>query len=67
MKFYILLVQLLAEDFTEEEDIHLHHSVMSAVRISEQYGGLDMPLDPRNITRELVNRFVGENYELLPQ
>ena len=25
---------------------------------------LDAPLDPRNIARELVNRFVGQNYEL---
>lgn len=58
--------QLLAEGFTEDEVIHLHHSVMSAVRIPEHYGGLDTPLDPLNITRELVNRFVGENYELLP-
>lgn len=59
--------QLLAEGFTEEEVAHLQNSVISAVRIPEQYGGLDEPLDPRNITRELVNRFVGENYELLPR
>jgi hypothetical protein len=57
--------QLLAEGFTDEEVAHLQNSVISAVRIPEQYGGLDEPLDPRNITRELINRFVGENYELL--
>lgn len=57
--------QLLAEGFTEEEVAHIQNSVLSAVRIPEQYGGLDEPLDPRNITRELVNRFVGENYQLI--
>ena len=36
----------------------------SAVRIPQEYGGLDYPLDPRNISRVLVNRFVGQNYEL---
>lgn len=45
----------------------LQRSVFSAVRIPEKYGGLDASLDPRNIARELVNRFVGQNYELLPQ
>ena len=59
--------QLLADGYSNEVIRGLHNSVMSAVRIPEQYGGLDEPLDPRNITRELVNRFVGENYELLPQ
>ena len=57
--------QLLNEGLTEEEVIGLHDSVMSAVRIPEVYGGLDAPLDPLNITRELVNRFVGRNYDLL--
>lgn len=56
---------LISTGFTQEEVISLHNSVMSAVRIPEIYGGLDEPLDPRNITRELVNRFVGLNYELL--
>jgi len=53
------------EGFTEEEIFRLYNSVMSAVRIPEQYGGLEAPLAPLNITRELVNRFVGPNYELL--
>lgn len=57
---------LLEAGFTEEEVIRLFNSVISAVRIPERYGGLDAPLAPLNITRELVNRFVGENYELLP-
>jgi len=49
-----------------ETILELISSVFSAVRIHEAYGGLDAPLDPRNISRELVNRFVGENYVLLP-
>lgn len=55
---------LLAAGFTRDEVIHLHHSVFSAVLIPSAYGGLAAPLDPRNITRELVNRFVGTNYQL---
>ena len=46
--------------------LELSFSVFSAVRIPAQYGGLDEPLNPLNISRVLVNRFVGENYALLP-
>ncbi len=42
------------------------NGTLSAVRIPAAYGGLDAPLDPLNISRELVNRYVGENYRLLP-
>ena len=52
--------------WTEEEVRRQNFSTFSAVRIPPAYGGLDAPLHPLNITRELVNRFVGENYELLP-
>ena len=58
-------VRLLEDGFSEEEVAHLANSVMSAVRIPQQYGGLAEPLHPLNITRELVNRFVGQNYQLL--
>jgi len=51
---------------TVDELLELFNSVFSAVRIPEQYGGLDAPLDPRNISRVLINRFIGENYELRP-
>jgi hypothetical protein len=44
----------------------LQRTVLSAVRIPEVYGGQSAPIAPKNIARELVNRFVGENYELLP-
>ena len=58
---------LLEAGFTEEEMFRLFDSTISAVRIPERYGGLDEPLAPLNITRYLVNRFVGENYQLLDQ
>jgi len=57
---------LLDLGYTEAEILELQFSVMSAVRIPEQYGCLGAPLAPLNISRELVNRFVGENYTLLP-
>jgi hypothetical protein len=56
---------LLAAGGTEEDVRVMQNSVMSAVRIPDKWGGLDAPLDPLNISRVLVNRFVGENYTLL--
>ena len=58
---------MLASGYPKELILELNHSVFSAVRIPEAYGGLDAPLAPLNISRELVNRFVGWNYELLPR
>ncbi|MCL2839406.1 MAG: hypothetical protein FWE05_01420 [Defluviitaleaceae bacterium] len=58
--------ELLELGYTHEEVLILFESAFSAVFIPEQYGGLDAPLHPLNISRELVNRFVGQNYELLP-
>ena len=57
---------LLEEGYSEAKIVELMHSVFSAVRIPERYGGLIEPIAPLNISRELVNRFVGHNYELLP-
>jgi len=57
---------LLEYGHAEAKVLELYLSVMSAVRIPPEYGGLYAPLEPRNISRELVNRFVGENYTLLP-
>ena len=57
--------ELLDSGFTIDEVIEMYLSTMSAVRIPPEYGGLDAPLAPLNISRELVNRFVGENYILL--
>lgn len=66
--FHLFETQLILEEmgFSEEERFELIHATLSAVRIPPQYGGLEEPLHPKNITRELVNRFVGVNYELLP-
>lgn len=57
---------LYASGHSHEVIAHLQRSAFSAVRIPHEYGGLDYPLAPLNISRELVNRFVGENYTLLP-
>jgi hypothetical protein len=56
---------LLIAGGTDEDVRIMQNSVMSAVRIPQQWGGLDTPLDPLNISRILINRFVGENYTLL--
>ena len=53
---------LLNEGFTESQIIEMNHSVISAIRIPPQFGGLDEPINPLNISRILVNNFVGENY-----
>jgi len=57
---------MLDQGYPLETVLELIHSVFSAVRIPPEYGGLDEPIAPLNISRELVNRFVGQNYELLP-
>jgi len=59
-------VDLLEFGYTEEDIMRLNFSVMSAKRIPPEYGGIEAPIAPLNITRELINRFVGENYELIP-
>ena len=56
---------LLEQGYSHEQVTELSHSVFSAVRIPREYGGLEEPIAPLNITREIVNRFVGKNYELL--
>lgn len=59
--------RLAEAGITDIDDIRLaYNSVISAVYIPEKWGGLDEPLDPLNITRLLVNRYVGENYDMLP-
>ena len=57
--------QIFSSGGTVEEVLLIYNQTMSAVRIPDVWGGLDAPLDPRNITRVLVNRYVGQNYELL--
>ena len=58
---------LLEQGYTMEQVLELTHSVFSAMRIPDEYGGLEESVAPLNITRVLVNRFVGKNYELLPK
>lgn len=59
--------QLLDDGHSKEEVLDLAVSVFSAVRIPEKWvaGGLSEPLHPLDITRFIVNNFVGENYEML--
>jgi len=59
--------QLLISKYgkTDEDVRIMQNQTISAVRIPEKWGGLDQPIEPPNITRLLVNRYVGENYELL--
>ena len=57
--------QILSSGGTEDEVRLIYNQTMNAVRIPDKWGGLDAPLDPLNITRVLVNRYVGQNYELL--
>ncbi|MDR2509175.1 MAG: hypothetical protein LBC77_00865 [Spirochaetaceae bacterium] len=57
--------QLLAAGKTEDDVRVMQNSVISAVRIPERWGGLDKPIDPLNISRVLINRYVGEQYALL--
>jgi len=48
--------------YTEDQIIEINYSTISAVRIPDIYGGLEKPLEPLDISRTLINRFVGENY-----
>jgi hypothetical protein len=57
---------LASQGFTDEQMLEMNFSTISAVRIPPQYGTLTEPLDPLDITRYLVNHYVGEgNYEYL--
>jgi len=57
---------LLEIGYSKDDVLEKYLSVFSAVRISPVYGELDEPLDPRNISRLLINSFVGDNYMLIP-
>lgn len=57
---------MFAKGYSLEDQLNLNLQVMSAVRIPPQYGALTQPLDPLDISRYLVNHFVGSgNYEYL--
>ena len=56
----------LGDAYSSYEDVlAIWNSSVSAVRIPPKYGTLTEPLNPLNITRYLVNHFVGENYAYL--
>ncbi|MDR0525653.1 MAG: hypothetical protein LBG90_07270 [Spirochaetaceae bacterium] len=57
----------LAEGKTDDDIRLAQNQTLSAVRIPKEWGGLESPLDPLNISRELVNRYVGKNYRLLTE
>jgi hypothetical protein len=58
--------QLITKYGKNDEDVLImQNQTISAVRIPQKWGGLDQPIEPPNITRLLVNRYVGENYTLL--
>jgi hypothetical protein len=48
-----------------QDQLNLNLQVISAVRIPEKYGRLTGPLHPLDITRYLVNHYVGQNYDYL--
>jgi len=56
---------MLGMGYTIPQILEMKNSVISAVRLPQQYGELDEPMEPLDITRFLVNHFVGENYEML--
>jgi hypothetical protein len=56
---------LLEKGGTEEDVRVMQNSVMSAVRIPEKWGGLRESLDPLDISRALINRYVGQNYKMV--
>jgi len=56
---------LVRQGYPPDQVNEINYSVLSAVRIPEAFGGLEEPVEPLNITRLLVNRYVGENYEYL--
>jgi hypothetical protein len=62
---HLVQAYMVNKGFSDNQILSMNHSVISALRIPPQYGGLDKPVDPLNISRLLVNRFVGQNYELL--
>lgn len=63
---YFARSELAEQGFTDEQMIEINFSTISAVRIPEKYGTLSEPLDPLDITRYLVNHYVGEgNYDYL--
>jgi hypothetical protein len=58
-------IHMMNEGYPEEMIFDLYHSVISAIRVPEHLATIDEPIAPLNLTRFLVNTFVGQNYEYL--
>lgn len=50
---------------SEKPVIDLWNGTLSAIRLPERYGAIEQPILPVNISRMLVNNFVGWNYNYL--
>ena len=55
---------LRSAGYSDAGILEMNFSTLSALRIPETYAGLSMALDPLDITRVLVNRYVGQNYQM---
>jgi hypothetical protein len=56
-------------DYTEDESLMLMNQGISAIRLPEELltpETIEILSDPRNISRFLINNFVGENYDYIP-
>jgi hypothetical protein len=66
-----LTMEEIIETFgcSEDEAVALWNQVMSAVRLTEEMNDAETEAilsDPRNISRFLINTFIGENYQYIP-
>jgi hypothetical protein len=58
--------QLISKYGKSDDDVRLmQNQTISAVRFPEEWESGEKPIEPLNITRILVNRYVGDNYTLL--
>ncbi len=56
---------MIDHGYSLEDQLNLNQQVISAVRIPKKYGKLTEPLDPLDISRYLVNHYVGQNYDYI--
>jgi hypothetical protein len=61
-------LSLLEGSYGREDELALYNNIFYAIRIPEKWDAdpdLSLLADPRNVSRYLVNTFVGPNYEYL--
>nr|AXS01371.1 hypothetical protein [uncultured bacterium] len=56
---------MIDKGYPDSQILETNYSVIGAVRVPPGYGELPDQLEPLNVSRWLVNSFVGKNYELL--